>query len=136
MPGRDEQGIADPPPADHAHAKHDARRGKRGEARIPPAIAVLVAITLYAVLPEPLLIGPRFLIPGLELALLVTLIATNPWRMTRQTRWSRRASVALAILVVTSNLATLTLLVVDLVSDQDTPGTSLLIAALQVWATT
>ena len=36
---------------------------------------------------------------------------------------------------MTSNLATLTLLVVDLVSDQDTPGTSLLIAALQVWAT-
>src|SRR6478672_7996070 len=123
MPGQDEQGIADPPPADHAHAKHDARRGKRGEARIPPAIAVLVAITLYAVLPEPLLIGPRFLIPGLELALLVTLIATNPWRMTRQTRWSRRASLALALLVA------------DLVSDQDTPGTSLLIAALQVWAT-
>jgi hypothetical protein len=135
MPGHDEQGIADPPPADRAHAGHDTRRGKRGEARVPPAVAVLLAIALYAVLPEPLLIGPRFLIPGLELALLVALIATNPWRMTRQTRWSRRASLALAILVVTSNLATLTLLVVDLVSDQDTPGTSLLIAALQVWAT-
>src|SRR6478609_1600258 len=123
MPGRDDQGIADPPPADRAHARHDARRGKRGEARIPPAVAVLVAVALYAVLPEPLLIGPRFLIPGLELALLVALIATNPLRMTRQTRWSRRASLALAILVVTSNLATLTLLVVDLVSDQDTPAT-------------
>ena len=77
---------------------------------------VLVAITLYAVLPEPLLIGPRFVIPGLELALLVALIATKPWRMTRQTRSSRRASLALAILMVTSNLATLTLLVVDLVT--------------------
>ncbi len=135
MPGQDEQGIADPPPADHSHARLNARRGKRGEARIPPAVAVLVAIALYVVLPEPLLIGPRFLIPGLELALLVALIATNPWRMTRQTRWSRRASLALAILVVTSNLGTLALLVVNLVSDQATPGTSLLIAALQVWAT-
>ena len=96
---------------------------------------MVVAIILYAVLPEPLLIGPRFLIPGLELALLIALIATNPWRMTRQTRWSRRASLALAILVVTSNLATLAMLVTDLVSDQDTPGSSLLIAALQVWAT-
>ena len=38
-----------------AHGVHDARR--------PPAIAVLVAIALYAVLPEPL-IGPRFLIPA------------------------------------------------------------------------
>ena len=86
-------------------------------------------------LPEPLLIGPRFLIPGLEMVLLVALIATNPRRITRQTRWSRRASLALAILVVTSNLATLVLLVMDLVADQDTPGSSLLVAALQVWAT-
>lgn len=135
MSGQDEQGISDPPAAHHAHARHDARRGKRGEARIPPAVAVLVAIALYAVLPEPLLIGPRFLIPVLELALLAALIATNPWRMTRQTRWSRWVSLTLAVLVVASNLATLGLLVVDLTSDQEAPGTSLLIAALQVWTT-
>jgi hypothetical protein len=30
---------------------------------------VLVAVALYAVLPEPLLVGPRFLIPGLLLGL-------------------------------------------------------------------
>jgi len=135
MSGHDEQGLADPPPARAAHALHDARGGKRGEARLPPAIGVLVAIALYAVLPEPLLVGPRFLIPGLELVLLVVLIATNPWRMTRQTRWSRIASLVLIALVVTSNLVTLWLLVADLVGSQATPGTSLLVAALQVWAT-
>jgi hypothetical protein len=94
-----------------------------------------VAVALYAVLPEPLLVGPRFLIPALELVLLVALIATNPLRMTRQTRWSRAASLVLTVLVVTSNLVTLGLLVFDLVGAQDTPGASLLIAALQVWAT-
>ena len=135
MSGHDEQGLTDPPPARAAHAVHDARRGKRGEARVPPAVAVLVAVALYAVLPEPLLVGPRFLIPALELVLLVALIATNPLRMTRQTRWSRAASLVLAALVVRSNLVTLGLLVVDLVDAQDTPGSSLLIAALQVWAT-
>jgi len=135
MPGHDEQGMADPPQARTAHATHDARRGKRGEARLPPAIAVLVAIALYAALPEPLLVGPRFLIPGLELVLLVVLIATNPWRLTRQTRWSRATSLVLAGLVVLSNLVTLVLLVVVLVGDQNTAGTSLLVAALQVWAT-
>jgi hypothetical protein len=67
--------------------------------------------------------------------LLVALIATNPLRMTRQTRWSRAVSLVLTALVVTSNLVTLGLLVVDLVGAQGTPGTSLLIAALQVWAT-
>lgn len=135
MSGHDEQGLTDPPPARAAHAVHAARRGKRGEARVPPAVAVLTAIVLYLVLPEPLLVGPRFLIPALELALLVALIATNPWRMTRQTRWSRAASLVLAALVVTSNLVTLALLVGDLVGAQDTPGTGLLVAALQVWAT-
>ena len=135
MPGHDEQGMADPPQARFAHAVHDARRGKRGEARLPPAIAVVVAVALYAVLPEPLLVGPRLLIPGLELVLLAVLIATNPWRLTRQTRWSRAASLVLAGLVAVSNLVTLVLLVAVLVGDQDTAGTSLLIAALQVWAT-
>jgi len=135
MPGHDEQGIADPPQARFAHAVHDARRGKRGEARLPPTIAVLVAVALYAVLPEPLLVGPRLLIPGLELVLLAVLIATNPWRLTRQTRWSRAASLVLAGLVAVSNLVTLVLLVAVLVGDQDTAGTSLLLAALQVWAT-
>ena len=55
--------------------------------------------------------------------------------MTRQTRWSRAASLVLAVLVVTTNLVTLGLLVADLVGAQETPGTSLLVAALQVWAT-
>ena len=100
MSGHDEQGLSDPPPARAAHALHAARRGKRGEARVPPAVAVLVAVALYAVLPEPLLVGPRFLIPALELVLLVSLIATNPLRMTRQTRWSRVVSLVLTVLVV------------------------------------
>jgi hypothetical protein len=65
----------------------------------------------------------------------VALIATNPWRMTRQTKWSRAVSLILSALVVTSNLAALGLLVLDLIDAQDTPGPSLLTAALQVWAT-
>jgi hypothetical protein len=132
MGGNDEQGLVDPPTA---RSSHNARRGKRGEARIPPAIAVLVAIALYAVLPEPLVIGPRFLIPALELALLVALVATNPLRFTRQTRWSRIASLTLSGLVVGTNLVALGLLIDDLVTAQDTAGTSLLIAAMQVWVT-
>jgi hypothetical protein len=79
-------------------------------------VTVLVAAALYAVLPEPLLLGPRFLIPGLELALLVALVATNPLRMTRQTRWSRALALIMAALVVTSNLVALALLVLSLVN--------------------
>ncbi len=135
MAGHDEQGIADPPAARDASTADGLRRVHRGENRIPPAVAVLVAAALYAVLPETLLLGPRFLIPGLELALLVALIATNPLRMTRQTRWSRALALIMAVLVVTSNLVALALLVLSLVNTPDAPGSSLLIAALQVWAT-
>ncbi len=132
MGGHDDEGLADPP---QARSAHDARRGKRGEARIPPAAAVLVAIALYAVLPESLILGPRFLIPALELLLLIALIATNPLRLTRQSRWSRLASLALTGLIVGTNLFALGMLVRDLVSAQQTAGSSLLLAALQVWTT-
>ena len=113
----------------------DARRGKRGETRLPPLLAVLVAVVLYAALPESLLIGPRYLIPGVEALLVIALIATNPWRLTRQTRWSRSASLVLAGLVAASNTATLILLVRILVTAADAPGSSLLVAALQIWLT-
>ena len=40
-----EGGVTDPPPG---YAGHSLRRGKKGEARFPPALAVVVAIVLYA----------------------------------------------------------------------------------------
>jgi hypothetical protein len=132
MGSDDEGGVADPPPA---YAGHESRRGKKGEARLPPAIAVIVAIALYALLPESLLIGPRFLIPSLELVLLVAVVATNPRRVTRETRLSRLASLSLTAIIVVTNLVALGLLVHDLVSHQVSGGGSLLLAALQVWLT-
>jgi hypothetical protein len=118
-------------PADSARA---TRRDRKGEHRWPPSVAVLVAIALYALLPESLLFAPRLLIPGLELALLVALVVHNPRRLTRQTRWSRLASLGLAALVALTNLVALALLVRDLVQPS-TDGKALLLAALQVWAT-
>jgi hypothetical protein len=56
------------------------RRAARGENRLPPAAAVIVAGVVYALLPESLLFAPRFVIPAVELALLVALTATNPRR--------------------------------------------------------
>ena len=100
----DEGGISDPPAAG---ALHPARRDKRGESRIPPVVAIAVAIALYALLPQSLLIGPRFLIPALEAALLVAVVLTNPRRLTRETRISRYASLILTALVLVTNLVSL-----------------------------
>jgi hypothetical protein len=110
------------------------RRTAGGENRIPPALAVLVAAVVYALLPQSLLLGPRFAIPIIELALLGALIATNPRRMVRQSRWSRIAATALAGLVIAANLAALGLLIARLVVP-GTSGGSLLLGAMQVWVT-
>ncbi|HEX4017955.1 MAG TPA: hypothetical protein VHX15_14565 [Frankiaceae bacterium] len=128
----DEGGVSDPPAA---HSGHDLRRGKKGEARLPPAIALAIAIALYALLPGSLLIGPRLLVPGLEVALLIAVIASNPRRLTHETRLSRLMSIALSLCVVLTNLVALGLLVHDLVDKKIEGGGSLLLAALQVWAT-
>jgi hypothetical protein len=117
-----------------ADSTRSTRRDKKGEHRWPPAVAVLVAIALYALLPESLLFAPRLLLPALELALLVALVMYNPGRLSRQTRWSRLASLGLAALVALTNLVALGLLVRDLVQPS-TDGKALLLAALQVWAT-
>ena len=110
------------------------RRDQGGEHRIPPAVAVLVAAATYAVLPESLLIGPRFIIPALELILLIALVATNPIRMAKQTRWSRITAILLAAIVIITNLTALGFLIAQLLTPSPS-APSLLLAAMQVWLT-
>lgn len=110
------------------------RRIAEGEHRLPPAIAVLGAAAVYALLPGSLQVGSRFVVPGIETLLLAALVATNPLRMTRETRWSRKVSVALATVVIVTNLAALCVLVHQLASASPQGG-PLLVAAMQVWLT-
>jgi hypothetical protein len=98
-------------------------------------LAILVAGALYGSLPDSLLIGPRLLIPALEAALLVTVVVTNPRRLTKETRFSRYASLGLAGLVLVTNLVAEGFLVHHLVTASKSSGATLLIAALQVWLT-
>lgn len=110
------------------------RRNANGEHRIPPAIAVVVAAATYALLPASLLFTSRYVIPALELALLIALVITNPRRMTRESKWSRIASLVLASVVIVTNLVSLGMLVHSL-TEKSTPGGPLLLAAMQVWVT-
>ncbi|MFJ9611568.1 hypothetical protein ACIRS1_35060 [Kitasatospora sp. NPDC101176] len=111
------------------------RHERRGEARLPAVLATLAAILLYLVLPQRLLFVPRFVLPGLELLLLASLIAVNPRRMTRQNRFSRIVSLTLVALIGISNLVSLGLLVHAMVTSKAQQGGPLLLAALQVWTT-
>lgn len=110
------------------------RRTAEGEKLLPPAAAVVVAIAIYAALPASVLFTSRLVIPAVEAALLVALLVTNPKRMTRESRWSRGASVGLALVVIGANLVSLGLLVAALARHSPHAG-SLLVAAMQVWLT-
>jgi uncharacterized membrane protein len=120
---------AGPPPG----VRRSARQ--RGEIRLPAAAATLAAIALYALLPQKLVVGPRYVIPGLELLLLVVLVAANPVRMSRQNRITRGLAIALVLLIAVTNLVALTILLTELVSRHSASGPALLVAALQVWLT-
>jgi hypothetical protein len=102
------------------------------EHRWPAVTALLVALALYAFLPNELFGGQRFAVVAVGVAVLIPLLVINPHRFTRQTRWSRMLSVALTLLLVLTNQVALVLLVYKLVGGHhDAPG--LLLAALQVW---
>ncbi len=81
------------------------------------------------------MIGPRYIVPGLELILFVPLLLANPRRMSKQNRLLRRLSIALVLLIAGSNLGALVLLIRSLVIGQATAGGQLLGAAGQVWFT-
>jgi len=111
------------------------RPERRGEARLPAAIAVLGAIALYTLLPDGLVAGGRYVVPALGLALLVPLFAVNPRRLTRETQASRAASLGLVGLIGIANTYALAKLLTALLAAQVDNGRQLLVAALQVWLT-
>jgi hypothetical protein len=112
-----------------------AARTNVGEARYAAGAAILVAVLLYILLPNPLILGPRFVVPALELALFVPLLVANPHRFTRDTAALRVVSIGLVALITAANMTALWLLVKTLVDGHAEPGRLLLLGAAQVWVT-
>ena len=110
------------------------RRVAAGENRLPPALAVVVALLAYALLPPALQLFGGYVIPAIEVLLLIALVATNPRRITRETRWSRIASIGLAVFVIVTNMVSLGLLIAEL-SSKPPSGQNLLLGAMQIWVT-
>lgn len=108
-----------------------------GEARVSAAAAILVAIVLQLVLPDGLAVRPRFLLPGLEVALLVGLVATNPGRMNRDSAVLRAASLILVCVIAVATVTSVVLLVSTLVSGAagSNRPTELLGSAAAIWIT-
>jgi hypothetical protein len=110
------------------HTEPAWRRVTQGERRLPVAIAVGVAIALQMLLPNHLVIHPWWLLPALEGALLVGLVAANPGRITRTSRTLRTASLALIALISLANAWSTAELVKGLINGTEGENAGLLLA--------
>ena len=106
-----------------------------GEMRWPASVAVIAALLLYVTLPQRLTLGPVWLIPVIELALLVPLSIAAPRRVPNEPTWLQIASMSLIGVVNVSNIASLVLLVEALVHGNKATGAQLLLGAVQIWLT-
>ena len=110
-----------------------------GEPRWPIALAIsaFIAITIAVRLAEPhsVSLGPHWLVAGIEIGLLLVLIAANPARISRRHRWLRRVAVALIVGLVLVALAYTGKLISDLIqgSKVTESADSLLASGALIW---
>lgn len=108
----------------------------RSESTWPASFAILLAVVLYVTLPEHLTIAPRWLVPALELALLVPLLVFGPRKIVEQPGMRRIAAIVLIAIINAANVASLVLLVHYLTTPGNkVTGLQLLYSAASVWFT-
>ncbi|MEV5279025.1 hypothetical protein [Streptomyces sp. NPDC051994] len=111
-------------------------RVTRGEPRWASTAAVLTAVALQWALPERLSIHPVWLLPALELALVVALIAANPVRIERASRLYRPAGLVLIACISAANGWSAVRLVVELVRGAEgADASALLVTGGAIWLT-
>jgi len=109
--------------------------------RWPASLAVLVALALYVGLPEKLILLPvlRWLVPALEVAVVIPLTVVAPHRKRDEPRWQRYTAVALIALINAVNVLSLALLVHELLqgkaNGQAISGGQLLVSSVLIWLT-
>jgi uncharacterized membrane protein len=99
-----------------------------GENRLPAAIAILVAVAAQLLLPKHLVVGTRWLLPGLEILLLLVLIAANPVRLVREHPLLRGATLGLVACMTIANSFAAIRLVDDLLHGKNANSASALFA--------
>ncbi|MGI5244776.1 hypothetical protein [Dactylosporangium sp. CA-139066] len=112
-------------------------RRTEAEQRWPAALAIAVAIFIHLVLPPDLAPHPRWMLPGLESALLISIVAVNPLRINRRTRIARPLSIGLAALLTVVTAWSVGLLVRALFAQThgEVPPAHLLLWGAAIWLT-
>jgi len=98
-------------------------------------VAILAAAVLQVVLPDTVSPGPRFLLPAVEVGLLVLLVAVNPFRIDRTSRVQRMLSLAVLAVVVLSNGWSEVLLVQRILGGHSSAAGPLLAGGAAIWLT-
>lgn len=106
------------------------------EPRLQASIAIVLAMLLYFVLPTRYTIGPNWLVPALELSILLPVTIHAPHRIASESPVLRWCAMALITMVSIENLASLSILVYMLVwRPAEVQGEELLIAGACIWLT-
>jgi hypothetical protein len=105
------------------------------EPRWPASLAVAAALVLYMTLPGTLTIGPGWVIPVLEVTLLIPLTVRAPYRRREEVRLIRLASLLLIALVSLAVVASLVLMVNLVLSGAAVTGRQLIFSGIQIWIT-
>ena len=113
----------------------DWRLPSPGEPRWPATLAVVVALVIYIRLPDRLTPGPQYLVPVLEVALLIPLVIAHPARIGPGSKNLRWLSLALIALVLAANAGSLVLLVRYLLHGGRANGRQLIRAGIGIWVT-
>ena len=112
------------------------KRLTEGEPRWPVTIAIGVALTVQGLLPERLVLGPRWLLPSLGGALLVSLFATNPRpRLDRASMLLRTLGLLVIGTISVANGYSAYRLIDQLLSGGVTDATRLLLTGGAIWLT-
>jgi uncharacterized membrane protein len=100
-----------------------------------PQLIVAVAIALQFVLPEKLAVGPGWLLPGVELLLLIGLVLVSPHHNVRHSTLRRRIAIGLIAVVSAVNVFSLILLSHDLLHGHLKNGAALMFSGVALWGT-
>jgi uncharacterized membrane protein len=110
-------------------------RLERGDPYWPAQLTVAAAIALNLALPERVTVGPTWLMPSVEGALLLVLVVITPTRATAHARGARRFALAVIGLVSLVNVVSLGLLVHFLINGGQAGGHRLILSGVVLWAT-
>ena len=112
------------------------RRRTRGEHRWPSIVAVIAVIVVQLLLPDRLILHPRWLLPGVEIVLVAGLVVANPVRLKRDHPGLRLAGLGLVAAMTVANAGSAALLIARLLGG--TAGhdaTSLIVNGAAIYAT-